>query len=288
MLKAMGVELWWAKAPKAAEPAALAAAVLERPASPAQPVVPRSPVQLAEPAVPGRPAALEQGSPAPAPMAQPAALAPLPAAAVNPPLERMEAVAVATQDAVLSWTVPIRWQSQQESGESVQHASADSAAARASSASPSLLLLIDDLQGLGDVQPAATQLLENMVRAMGLAQSPALWLSWARRATPQSQAQAQAQAQSSAEQAMPAASAEALLAQTGAQVVLTMGREAAQHWLGRTEPLGALRQDGHRMHGLPVVVTYSPVYLLRATHAKRQAWADLQRAMALLAAAGMA
>ncbi len=65
------------------------------------------------------------------------------------------------------------------------------------------------------------------------------------------------------------------------QVILAMGRFAAQALLQGSVPevasipLGKLRGQVYRYQGLPVVVTYPPVYLLRSQHDKARAWADL-------------
>lgn len=64
-------------------------------------------------------------------------------------------------------------------------------------------------------------------------------------------------------------------------VILAMGRFAAQALLQGSVPavagipLGKLRGQVYRYQGLPVVVTYPPVYLLRSQHDKARAWADL-------------
>jgi len=65
------------------------------------------------------------------------------------------------------------------------------------------------------------------------------------------------------------------------KVILAMGRFAAQALLQGSVPevanipLGKLRGQIYRYQGLPVVVTYPPVYLLRSQHDKARAWADL-------------
>jgi DNA polymerase len=65
------------------------------------------------------------------------------------------------------------------------------------------------------------------------------------------------------------------------KVILAMGRFAAQALLQGSVaevaniPLGKLRGQLYRYQGLPVVVTYPPVYLLRSQHDKARAWADL-------------
>lgn len=59
------------------------------------------------------------------------------------------------------------------------------------------------------------------------------------------------------------------------QLILAMGLQAAQGLTGRREPLGKLRGVLHQAHGLPVVATYHPAYLLRNPADKAGAWADL-------------
>ena len=65
------------------------------------------------------------------------------------------------------------------------------------------------------------------------------------------------------------------------KVILAMGRFAAQALLQGSvaevanTPLGKLRGQVYRYQGLPVVVTYPPVYLLRTQQDKARAWADL-------------
>lgn len=72
------------------------------------------------------------------------------------------------------------------------------------------------------------------------------------------------------------------------KVILAMGRFAAQTLLREslpevaTIPLGKLRGQVHRYQGVPVIVTYHPVYLLRTQQDKARAWADLCLAMAQL------
>jgi DNA polymerase len=64
-------------------------------------------------------------------------------------------------------------------------------------------------------------------------------------------------------------------------LVLCVGRIAAQNLLGVDTPLGQLRGKVHRLApaGVPVVVTYHPAYLLRTPSEKRKVWADLRLAM---------
>lgn len=63
------------------------------------------------------------------------------------------------------------------------------------------------------------------------------------------------------------------------KLILAVGRIAAQNLLGTQAPLARLRGKVHELHGIPVVVTYHPAYLLRSPAEKRKAWTDLQFAM---------
>ena len=69
------------------------------------------------------------------------------------------------------------------------------------------------------------------------------------------------------------------------RVILAMGRFAVQSLLGSDAPIGKLRGQVHQFHGVPLVVTYHPAYLLRQPQAKAEAWDDLCRAASLLDAA---
>jgi uracil-DNA glycosylase len=58
-------------------------------------------------------------------------------------------------------------------------------------------------------------------------------------------------------------------------VILAMGRFAVQALLRSGEPVGRLRGRVHRYHGVALVVTYHPAYLLRNPQDKARAWDDL-------------
>ncbi|RFA37998.1 uracil-DNA glycosylase family protein [Alkalilimnicola ehrlichii] len=70
-------------------------------------------------------------------------------------------------------------------------------------------------------------------------------------------------------------------------VILAVGRVAAQNLLQTQAPLGRLRGAVHRLEtrDTPVVVTYHPAYLLRSPADKVKAWQDLKQALKLLHAA---
>ncbi len=68
------------------------------------------------------------------------------------------------------------------------------------------------------------------------------------------------------------------------KVIVAMGRFGVQSLLAgqpelATQPLGKLRGTVYRYQGVPVVVTYHPKVLLRASADKAKAWADLCLAM---------
>jgi uracil-DNA glycosylase family 4 len=68
------------------------------------------------------------------------------------------------------------------------------------------------------------------------------------------------------------------------KVILAMGRFAtqtllAEHGTLATQPLGKLRGAVYQYQGIPVIVTYHPKVLLRASADKAKAWADLCLAM---------
>lgn len=69
------------------------------------------------------------------------------------------------------------------------------------------------------------------------------------------------------------------------RLILAMGRFAVQSLLQSAEPIGRLRGRVHQYHGVPVVVTYHPAYLLRNPLDKSRAWEDLCLAREVLAGA---
>ena len=69
-------------------------------------------------------------------------------------------------------------------------------------------------------------------------------------------------------------------------VVIAVGRIAAQRLLQIDMPLGRMRGKTHQLpdREIPLVVTYHPAYLLREPAQKARAWEDLKRVRALLEA----
>ena len=70
------------------------------------------------------------------------------------------------------------------------------------------------------------------------------------------------------------------------RIILAMGRFAVQSRLRSAEPIGRLRGRVHRYQGVPLVVTYHPAYLLRNLEDKAKAWDDLCLAWHTVRAAG--
>ena len=72
----------------------------------------------------------------------------------------------------------------------------------------------------------------------------------------------------------------------GPKLILAMGRFAVQSLLSTEATIASLRGRLHQYHGVPLIVTYHPAYLLRNLPDKAKAWADLRFAVRTLAASG--
>lgn len=59
------------------------------------------------------------------------------------------------------------------------------------------------------------------------------------------------------------------------RLIVALGKTAATALLGRDAALGSLRGELHDYHGIPLLVTYHPAYLLRSPMEKAKAWQDL-------------
>jgi len=60
------------------------------------------------------------------------------------------------------------------------------------------------------------------------------------------------------------------------EFVCCLGAVASQNLLGTTLPIGQLRGRLHDFHGIKVLCTYHPAYVLRYPSTKRQVWEDIQ------------
>ncbi|MHB1199653.1 MAG: uracil-DNA glycosylase family protein [Polaromonas sp.] len=72
-----------------------------------------------------------------------------------------------------------------------------------------------------------------------------------------------------------------LVARAQPDLVLVMGRLAAQALLPGAAPFGKLRGQVHRLHGVNTLVTYDAHYLLHHPADKARAWDDLCLALSL-------
>jgi DNA polymerase len=66
------------------------------------------------------------------------------------------------------------------------------------------------------------------------------------------------------------------------KVIVAFGTFAAQTLLNTKAPIGKLRGEVHRYHGIPLVVTYHPAALLRNPSWKRPTWEDVKLARRIL------
>ncbi|MDD5085388.1 MAG: uracil-DNA glycosylase [Candidatus Omnitrophica bacterium] len=61
------------------------------------------------------------------------------------------------------------------------------------------------------------------------------------------------------------------------RVICALGNFAAQTLLKTGKPVSQLRGNFHDYHGIPVMVTFHPAYLLRNPDEKRKVWEDMKR-----------
>ena len=66
------------------------------------------------------------------------------------------------------------------------------------------------------------------------------------------------------------------------EVVVALGTFAAQTLLASKEPISKLRGRFHEYHGIPMMPTFHPAFLLRNAEKKRDVWADMKEVMKLL------
>jgi DNA polymerase len=63
------------------------------------------------------------------------------------------------------------------------------------------------------------------------------------------------------------------------EVIVTLGRFAAQSLLRSKTPIGRLRGSWHTYQGIPLMPTFHPAYLLRNPAGKREVWEDMKQVM---------
>jgi len=210
----------------------------------------------------------------PAVQAAPAALAPVarPSAGARPAADKPVAGVVAADTPLEPQELPAgaAWQF---GAPLALYALAAADAASTVASGPRWLVLTEVPAAALQTQPFepfegdAGKLLDNMLRAAKLHQGASVTLAplarYVQRAAPGTSLAAIAQA-------LPA-----LLASTRPDLVLVMGRMAAQALLGSQQPFGKLRGQLHQLHGITTVVTHDAAYLLRTPTDKAKAWDDL-------------
>jgi len=67
------------------------------------------------------------------------------------------------------------------------------------------------------------------------------------------------------------------------RAIIALGTFATQTLLESKEPISRLRGRFHDYHGVPLMPTFHPAFLLRSPEKKREVWADVQQVMKLLA-----
>jgi DNA polymerase len=120
---------------------------------------------------------------------------------------------------------------------------------------------------------AAGQLLDAMLRAIGLDRSTNVYIANVLKSRPPGNRDPRPEEVAAC---LPYLVRQIALLQP--KIMLAVGRIAAQNLLATTVPLGRLRGQVHRFGELntPLVVTYHPAYLLRTPADKRKAWEDLK------------
>ncbi len=133
----------------------------------------------------------------------------------------------------------------------------------------------EDAQGLPFVGRGG-QLLNNMINAMGLKREEVYIANIVKCRPPQNRVPEPVEANTCTP---------FLFQQIGVvrpQVIVALGATAATYLLGRKSPLSALRGRFHEALNAKLLITYHPAYLLRDPGQKKEAWKDLQMAMAEL------
>ena len=119
----------------------------------------------------------------------------------------------------------------------------------------------------------AGQLLDQMLRSLGLQRDVGVYLTNAVKCAPPQNRSPHALECSAC---LPFLQQQIALIQP--KVIVALGRVAAQSLLGVDGTLSALREQEHRLGSIPVVVTWHPSYLIRSPVDKARSWEDLCRA----------
>ena len=66
------------------------------------------------------------------------------------------------------------------------------------------------------------------------------------------------------------------------KAIVALGTFASQTLLDSRDPISRLRGRFHDYHGIPLMPTFHPAFLLRSPEKKREVWEDLQKVMKLM------
>ncbi len=126
----------------------------------------------------------------------------------------------------------------------------------------------------------AGQLLDSMLRAIGLARGRNVYIANILKSRPPGNRDPAAQ-----EVAACLPYLERQIELIRPRLILAVGRIAMQNLLATPSSLGRMRGQVHEFGGLktPLIVTYHPAYLLRKPEDKRKAWEDLKFARSVFA-----
>lgn len=133
----------------------------------------------------------------------------------------------------------------------------------------------EDMQGLPFVGRAG-QLLNNMIGAMGLKREQVYIANIVKCRPPQNRKPEPDEAHTCTP------FLERQIDVIRPRVLVALGATAATYLLGKHGSIGGMRGRIHDYRGIQTVVTYHPAYLLRDPTQKKEAWKDLQMAMAAL------
>src|SRR3954465_11328339 len=130
----------------------------------------------------------------------------------------------------------------------------------------------EDLQGFPFVGKAG-QLLTKMIEAMGL-QRDDVYICNTVKCRPPNNRNPEADELLSCEPFL-----KGQLAAVEPEVIVTLGKFAAQALLRDATPITRLRGQWREYEGIPVMPTFHPAYLLRSPQEKGKVWDDLQQVM---------
>ena len=146
------------------------------------------------------------------------------------------------------------------------------------------LILLESTHPTTPLAGAVGDLLDKMLRALGLHQHPQVWLAVLQRPGGLPMAAEMAGSLAPVDwQPLPTQLAHTLKTVQPGRVLL-LGQKVAQTVLERHEPVGQLRQQRFDLAGHAAAVSYDPSFLLRTSQPKKykaQTWADLQFAAQL-------